>query len=259
MVYFCCGDRGHLARSCHNAVVCFACNRLGHRSHTCKAITMLPSSSRPPLTREMKSIRGSLPPMRFSCTQSIRDFDETLRQGVVIKDHYRKGAPFIHTRLSERFPVDNFTWRVVPLTDDCFLLYPPDPTWKAIALKESKILLGDIIFPLEAFDPSVYDGGWEPIPFWVKIYGLPSSLLHGSEFDRLISEIGGIVLQVDPLSRDRDNLKSLCLEIGVSARSDIPPCRKLLFTGPDGVPRYYWIQFVVKGAGRPPPENTRSY
>ena len=146
---------------------------------------MLPSSSRPPLTPAMKEVGGSLPLMRFGCTQSIRDFEEFLSRGVVIKDIHHKGAVFLQNRLHERFQVEHFTWKAIPLTDECFLIHPPDPTWRSIALQESKILLGDLVFPLEAFDPSVYDGGWKPLSFWVKIYGLPSALLQGSEFNQI--------------------------------------------------------------------------
>lgn len=253
LVCFRCGDSGHLARSCHNALVCFACTKVGHRSKHCPSLTMKPSQSRPLLTDAMKVTGRSLPVMRFAGTQAIRDFDAILRQGVVITDSYHKGAAFISSCLATRFPVNDFIWKVVPLTDDCFFIHPPDPDWRRIALQEKSVLLGDVVFPLEAFDSCKFDGGWEPLPFRIKVYGLPYPLLQGAEIDRLASEIGGLVLQVDPLSSTRENLKYLRLKIGVSERSDIPSCRKMLFIVPGGISRYHWIQFVVEGEGRPPP------
>lgn len=37
-----CGDRGHLARFCRNALICFLCNKTGHKSSTCHSITSIP-------------------------------------------------------------------------------------------------------------------------------------------------------------------------------------------------------------------------
>lgn len=203
LVCFRCGDSGHLVKTCHNTIVCFACNQFGHRSHNCSAITMLSSCSRPSLTPEMKAQGSALSVMRFSCTNAICEHDVFLRQGVVIKDDYHKGSDFISSSLSSLFPVKDFQWRAVPLTDDCFFLNPPDSTWRQIAITEGQVLLGDIVFPLEAFDTVKCDGGWDHFTCWVKIYGLPSSLLHDLEFDRLISEIRGFVLHVDPLTHNR--------------------------------------------------------
>lgn len=54
-------------------------------------------------------------------------------------------------------------------------------------------------------------------------------------------------------------MKYLRQNIGVSDRFEIPPCRKLYFKGPDGFPRYYWVQFVVKGDGWPTPVQYRHF
>ena len=105
----------------------------------------------------------------------------------MITDTYHNGAAFISSCLADRFPVKDFTWKIVPLSDDCFLIHPPDPDWRRIALQEKSVLLGDVIFPLEAFDPCKFDGGWEPLPFWIKIYGLPYPLLQDRKSTRLNS------------------------------------------------------------------------
>jgi Zinc knuckle len=42
-----CGDFGHVAAVCRNALTCFKCGRLGHKSEVCRSITLLPSSSSP--------------------------------------------------------------------------------------------------------------------------------------------------------------------------------------------------------------------
>lgn len=55
------------------------------------------------------------------------------------------------------------------LTNECFFIQPPDPMWLQIAIAEGRILLGDIVFHLEAFDLVKYDGGWELFTCWVKM------------------------------------------------------------------------------------------
>ncbi|KAF3330712.1 hypothetical protein FCM35_KLT04066 [Carex littledalei] len=39
------GDKGHLAKTCRNKQVCFACNRLGHRASDCRTQTTHPPFS----------------------------------------------------------------------------------------------------------------------------------------------------------------------------------------------------------------------
>jgi Zinc knuckle len=40
-----CGDSGHVAVDCRNALTYFKCGRLGHISYHCRSITSIPSSS----------------------------------------------------------------------------------------------------------------------------------------------------------------------------------------------------------------------
>lgn len=90
-----------------------------------------------------------------------------------------------------------------------------------------------------------------PYCFLGKDLWLPPALFHSSEYERLTSELGGFVLQVDPQSRSRAGMKFLGLQIGVFDRSAISSCHWLLFTGPDGSSHYHWIQFIVEGDSPP--------
>lgn len=38
-----CGDGGHFARDCRNALICFLCNKTGHKSNSCHSTTSFPS------------------------------------------------------------------------------------------------------------------------------------------------------------------------------------------------------------------------
>lgn len=41
-VFFKCGDRRHKAMQCRNALICFICNRTGHKSDACHSVTSIP-------------------------------------------------------------------------------------------------------------------------------------------------------------------------------------------------------------------------
>ncbi|KAF3324671.1 Cellular nucleic acid-binding protein [Carex littledalei] len=36
-----CGSKGHTARACRNAQLCFVCNRFGHRASSCSIISSI--------------------------------------------------------------------------------------------------------------------------------------------------------------------------------------------------------------------------
>ena len=47
---FRCGDKGHIASQCRNAVLCFACNQFGHRSMRCRSFQTPTPTPQPLIT-----------------------------------------------------------------------------------------------------------------------------------------------------------------------------------------------------------------
>lgn len=125
---FKCGDKGHQAISCRNRVVCFRCHRLGHRSYNCRA-TMLRSTNQA-VREEVIGKALQFSNMKFLPNKAIRDFDEVLKRGIVIKDDLAFSKGFIPLHLMKEHPVKGFAWVPRLLGDNPYLLNPPNVQWR---------------------------------------------------------------------------------------------------------------------------------
>jgi Domain of unknown function (DUF4283)/Zinc knuckle len=186
------GDSGHLAHSCRNSLVCFACGRLGHHSSNCQSITMVSSTSTP-LSFASIEEAAKLPPIIVTSNPINSEFRATLRNSLVLKDVQGVGAIFIQSHLSQTFPISGWNWMVRALPDNKFLVEPPSEEWKRKALFNGQIWLGGICFPIELFHPFKNDGGRDPLKVWVQILGLPQYLWKDFELRRIAKEFGGFI------------------------------------------------------------------
>lgn len=86
-----CDDRGHIASSCRNALVCFSCMKVGHRSHSCKATTTRSPSTFPSPSRPQMATLNSHPPVKFFSNHENCKFREVLDRGIVLFDQQDRG------------------------------------------------------------------------------------------------------------------------------------------------------------------------
>jgi Zinc knuckle len=270
-----CGEHNHLSSECHNAPVCFACGKLRHRSKNCRSITLLPPSTTPvapiilkslvnqppifptPLLQEpvqttpkpMDSINEALefPIMKFYFNPANINLQATLSNSVVIIDEHQLGPLYIQAHLSQRFTIAGFHWIARAISNNIYLLDPPNPLWKASTLELGSITLGGIRFPVEAYNNDKHDNaGHPPLPIWVKITCSPYRFFKKFEFERIADELSGsLLLEVDPRSSNHLDFTSLRLKLGVSDLDVIPPFRKLKFTDNNGIIRFFTLFFEI--------------
>lgn len=96
-----------------------------------------------------------------------------MRLGVVVKDCLGLGAVFVQSHLHKKFPFQNWQWLVRSIPEGLFLIDPPTEEWRRFVLQNKVLILGDVEFPVEAYNPLKFDGGREPEKVWVIVKGLP--------------------------------------------------------------------------------------
>lgn len=250
---FRCGERGHLASQCRSSLVCFACGKVGHRSVTCKKPSLLTI----PSPRPMEAL-NSRTNMKFYSNKDTRNLRATLARGIVLFDQQNRGPQFIQSHLRARFfERKDWPWYPRKLAPRFFLIDPPDEEWRAIALREKQISLGDVIFPLEPYSFARFSKGYKPQTFWINVLGVPHDLWCPAEIKRLAENIGGFWIATDPQSFDCFDLEILRIKIGVPDRSVIPSCRRLQFTDEDKSVTYHdcyiFVEEVPQMVVLPPP------
>lgn len=194
-----------------------------------------------------------LPPMRYYATPGTTQFRNSLSQGVVLTDVRGLGAHYIQSHLHRRFPVPRWNWIARELPDKQFLIAPPDLDWRARVLREPNLLLGDIPFPIQAYEFARFNNGRRLHTFWVQIFDYPHDLWRNPELNQLARELGGVLVDSDPRSIEHTNLVLTRIKIAVPDKEVIPACRNLIFTDEQGVATTYLIQTIVEDEDPSPP------
>lgn len=278
-----CGEQGHHTSSCRNPLICFRCRQTGHRATTCKLapkplpqplpnikLTQPSSSSqipppslkipsfspdslppvtmfpRPTPTPEKLQEASILPPIRFHATPATTQFRRSLNQGVVFTDTRRLGAHYIQAHLHRLFPVPQWTWIARELSDNQFLVAPPDTAWRSTVLRDRHFVLGDIPFPVQSYDFNRFNKGNRLKNYWVQVFDYPHDLWREAELNHLARELGGILIDTDPRSLEHTNLNLTRIKIAVPDKEVIPACRYLVFTNDTEEPAAYLIQTLVE-------------
>ncbi|XP_078169883.1 ta11-like non-LTR retrotransposon isoform X1 [Carex rostrata] len=171
------------------------------------------------------------PTVTFTPSQASIEMEETLLRCLVLKDKQNFGASYLESHLTKLFPVPNWDWIARRLTDDTYLIEPPDAEWRSLAISKGKIWLGDECFPIDPYEPRRHDGCIRLEPVWVKIRGLPPHLWKDFDVERLVDGFRGYVMEVDPMSAEP--IDFVRIRFLVRAREDIPKCRQLMFVDDD--------------------------
>jgi Domain of unknown function (DUF4283) len=80
----------------------------------------------------------------------------------------------------------NWQWVARSIGHHSYLLEPPNDEWRRRALGKDRLVLGDIVFPLEPFDPNKFDKDKDLVPAWIQVLGLPYHLWQDFEFHRIV-------------------------------------------------------------------------
>jgi Domain of unknown function (DUF4283) len=133
--------------------------------------------SRPSLSLQQVKEANRAPPIKLSPTENMKKLLATLHFSLVVLDSMSLGHIFIQAHLQKIFPFPNRQWVGRSIENSSYLLEPPNEEWRRRALAKGKLILGDIVFPVEPFDPFKHDKkGQDLVSVWVHIYGLPYHL-----------------------------------------------------------------------------------
>jgi hypothetical protein len=88
--------------TCRNSLVCFACGRLGHRSHQYISIMMFQSPPSKP-SSQVVAKANSLFVVKFYSNLTNKKFPETIRYSLVFHDELGSETIFIQIYLQQLF------------------------------------------------------------------------------------------------------------------------------------------------------------
>jgi Domain of unknown function (DUF4283) len=165
----------------------------------------------------------------------------------MITDEHNLGPLYIQAHLAQRFSLVGFQWVVRAISNNRYLLDPPNSIWKATTLEFKNLTLGGIRFPVEEYNKVKHDNtGHPPIPTWVKISGLPYRFFKKFEFERIADELScSILLEVDPRSSNHLDFSFLRMKLGISDIDVIPLFRKMKFHDFDGSISFHIMFFEI--------------
>jgi Zinc knuckle len=158
LVCFHCGDHGHLATSCRNAVVCFSCGRLRHRSHQCRSVTMFQASPPKPSAKACAQA-NALPMLKFYPNPNNKKFRATIQNSLIFHDKLELGTIYIQTYLQKLFPLQGWQWVARALPRNKYLIEPSNVEWCKFVLSKGEIDLGSVQFIVEPYDFQKFDEG----------------------------------------------------------------------------------------------------
>ncbi|KAF3341597.1 hypothetical protein FCM35_KLT00235 [Carex littledalei] len=195
---------------------------------------------------ESDPIRSAYSVVRYYATPATSQFRNSLSQGVVLTDSRNLGAQYIQAHLHRLFPIPRWTWIARELPNNQYLIAPPDLEWRNAVLRERQLLLGDIPFPVQAYEFTRFNNGRSLKNYWVQIYDYPHDLWRKPELSQLARDLGGILIDTDPRSLEHTSLAHTRIKIAVPDKEVIPACRNLIFTDTNGEMSTYLIQTIVE-------------
>lgn len=87
---------------------------------------------------DLSAEAARLPYLKFDPNKSNREFDEVIKKGVVLKDELGFGEVYLQSHLTKQFPVLHFTWVPRLLSENVYLLDPPDAREHLFLQKEKE-------------------------------------------------------------------------------------------------------------------------
>jgi hypothetical protein len=144
----------------------------------------------------------------------------------VVLDSINLGPIFIQSHLQKIFSFSNWHWVARSIGNNSYLLEPPNDEWRRQALAKGRLILSDIVFPVEPFDPLKHDRKGKDL-----------------EFHRIADELGRVLLDVDPRSVVHIDFTVLRIRVDVPALKSIPSRRNMFFSDSQGRIKLYQLSF----------------
>lgn len=271
-VCFRCGDKGHLATDCRNAVLCFLCHRLGHKAKWCRSVLDLPPLPRtqPAPTLRKPPPTSSFPPLlpspalpsdmhrhtpinapvaHFFSTPDSEALEQHFRQSFFLDDTCDWGAEKIEGILRSHPHLRQYDWRVRIFEDRRYLIEAPTPRWLDQTLENGFLRLENKDFPVTAWDPGFIEG-LKLISIWVKVRGFPNQLWKWANFEQLFHPYGTVLLDLATPTSELGDWRMARVRLGVCDPTLLPPSRWIMFTDANGFTGRHEVTFEIdKEAG----------
>lgn len=107
-----------------------------------------------------------------------------------------------------------FPWFASKFDDHHFLIEAPTPQWLEATLARGHVLLDNIQFKASPWDPC-YCEGLRMIPQWVKVRGFLAKFWNWDEFEKIFTDFGVTVLELDPTTRMKHDRQVARLRLGM--------------------------------------------
>jgi Domain of unknown function (DUF4283)/Zinc knuckle len=237
-----CGEKGHRAKVCRNARVCFVCGSLGHRSASCsKKRTQIPNSCptlrstmhkniswQPPSTnsaqdRSQPHIAPMISPLLHRIclfnADAVKFADEVKNNLILTADHKISPSELLDG-LRSAFPSSNL-WAIRYLGACKYQILGPD-SWRRELLHLGFVVLRQHRFVVSS-DLSCLYANSPPLKIWIRIFDLDYDM-WGYQCLAAVVHPFGKLLDVDFNTRTRADLCFARILVEVADVAMIPPC-----------------------------------
>jgi Domain of unknown function (DUF4283) len=243
-----CGDKGHFAKDCRNATLCFRCLGLGHKSFHCKhpqstspkSNIAAPQKSLPtpsPLVDREVPPTIVTPPIRFCSSEASQKLEASFDNSIVLTDSAGIGRSRIEAALRHQMP--QHQWIARYYDDSRFLIEAPSPRWLNTVTNRGSLRVENMDLPVARWDPAM-DEGAKLRPVWVQVRGFPMKLWFFHEFTHLFEPFGQ-VLALDPATAEHLDFRVARVRVGLCAATQLPSMQWVMYCDPQG----YWTRYDV--------------
>lgn len=152
-------------------------------------------------------------PIRTLYSTEASDLEEqAFHRSFFLTDHLGWGPIKIEIALKKL--VSYFGWFASKFDEHRYLIEAPNPQWLEATLTRGHVLLDNIQFRVSPWDPC-YSEGLRMIPQWVRVRGFPAKFWQWEKFEKIFSDFGATVLEMDHATRIKRDRQVARLRLGM--------------------------------------------